>query len=253
MKKGLEMDLKTVKGFLSKNSPVILSIFSIAGVCSTVITSSQDTLKAKEKIEESRPRNKKELIRCTWKCYIPTAISASSTIACILGSHYCSNKQKNALASAYAVSQMTLQEYQKRVIDRIGKNKERGLMGEVTKEIANKRAPQAVFQSQLTDVIDTGHGRTLFYDVPGDKHFYSDMNYMDKQVNDLNREVRTEMYFDWNELRYRWGLPYKRYGSELIFDVDRPLEVRYEPELMDNGQVRVLVNYNLYPKGVKYE
>lgn len=242
------MDLKTVKGFLTKNSPTILSIFSIAGVCSTVITTSQDTLKANNIIEESRPKNKRELIRCTWRCYIPTAISATSTIACILGSHYCSSKQKNALASAYALSQMTLQEYQKKVIERIGKNKARELREDVDKEIGNIKSPVAVFQSQLTDAIDTGHGKTLFYDIPGELYFYSDMNYMDKQVNDLNREVRTEMYFDWNELRYRWGLPFKKYGSELIFDVDRPLEVRYEPELMDNGQVRILVNYDLYPR-----
>lgn len=243
------MDLKRIKEMISKNSPTILTIFSLAGVCSTIVTSAQDTLKAKEKIDASKPGNKKEIIKCTWKCYIPTAISASTTIGCILGSHYCSNKQKNALASAYALSQMTLQEYQKRVIDQIGKNKERALMGEVTKDIAERKAPAAVFQSQLTDVVDTGHGKTLFYDVPGEVYFYSDMNYMDKQVNDLNREVRTEMYFNWNELRYRWGLPYKKYGSELIFDVDNPLEVRYEPELMDNGQVRVLVNYELIPKG----
>lgn len=244
------MDLKNIKMFLSKNSPLILTTLSVAGVCSTVITSSQDTIKAKNIIDKSRPKNKKELIKSTWKCYIPTAISTTSTIACILGSHHCSSKQKNAIASAYALSQVTLQKYQEKVIERIGKNKARDIREEVDKEVANIKSPVSIFQSQLTDAIDTGHGKTLFYDIPGELYFYSDMNYMDKQVNDLNREVRTEMYFDWNELRYRWGLPYKKYGSELIFDVDRPLEVRYEPELMDNGQVRILVNYDLYPKEV---
>lgn len=244
------MDLKSIKMFLSKNSPLILTTLSVAGVCSTVITSSQDTIKAKNIIDKSLPKNKKELIKSTWKCYIPTAISTTSTIACILGSHHCSSKQKNAIASAYALSQVTLQKYQEKVIERIGKNKARDIREEVDKEIANIKSPVSIFQSQLTDAIDTGHGKTLFYDIPGELYFYSDMNYMDKQVNDLNREVRTEMYFNWNELRYRWGLPYKKYGSELIFDVDRPLEVRYEPELMDNGQVRILVNYDLYPKEV---
>ena len=242
------MDLKSIKMFLSKNSPLILTTLSVAGVCSTVITSSQDTIKAKNIIDKSRPKNKKELIKSTWKCYIPTAISTTSTIACILGSHHCSSKQKNAIASAYALSQVTLQKYQEKVIERIGKNKARDIREEVDKEVANIKSPVSIFQSQLTDAIDTGHGKTLFYDIPGELYFYSDMNYMDKQVNDLNREVRSEMYFDWNELRYRWGLPFKKYGSELIFDVDRPLEVRYEPELMDNGQVRILVNYDLYPK-----
>ena len=234
------MDLKKIKLLISKNSSTILTSLGVFGVFSTVYTAHQDTLKA----EEKKPGWKER-----WKCYIPTAISVTGTIGCIVGSHYCSSKQREALASAYLLSQTTLKTYQEKVIERIGKNKARELREEVDRDVANMRAPAAIFQSQLTDVIDTGHGKTLFYDVPGEIYFYSDMNYMDKQVNDLNREVRTEMYFDWNELRYRWGLPYKKYGSELIFDVDRPLEVRYEPELMDNGQVRVLVNYELYPKG----
>ena len=243
------MNLKQIKMFLSKNSPLILACMGVAGTISTVYTAHQDTLKAEHVKKHTRPRNLKEEIQDTWKCYIPTAISATGTIGCIVGSHYCSTKQREALASAYLVSQTTLQKYQEKVIERIGKNKARDLREEVDREIAEFKAPAASFQSQLTDAIDTGHGKTLFYDVPGDKYFYSDMNYMDKQVNDLNREVRTEMYFDWNELRYRWGLPYKKYGSELIFDVDHPLEVRYAPELMENGQVRILVNYDLILKG----
>ena len=242
------MNLKQIKLFISQNSPLILACMGVFGTFSTVYTAHQDTIKAEHVKKQTRPSNWKEEIQDTWKCYIPTAISATGTIGCIVGSHYCSSKQREALASAYVISQTTLQKYQEKVIERIGKNKAREMREEVDREIAEIKAPAANFVSQLTDAIDTGHGKTLFYDIPGDRYFYSDMNYMDKQVNDLNREVRTEMYFDWNELRYRWGLPFKKYGSELIFDVDRPLEVRYEPELMDNGQVRILVNYDLYPK-----
>lgn len=242
------MNLKQIKLFISQNSPLILACMGVFGTFSTVYTAHQDTIKAEHVKKQTHPSNWKEEIQDTWKCYIPTAISATGTIGCIVGSHYCSSKQREALASAYVISQTTLQKYQEKVIERIGKNKAREMREEVDREIAEIKAPAANFVSQLTDAIDTGHGKTLFYDIPGDRYFYSDMNYMDKQVNDLNREVRTEMYFDWNELRYRWGLPFKKYGSELIFDVDRPLEVRYEPELMDNGQVRILVNYDLYPK-----
>lgn len=241
------MELKNFKAILSKNSPTILTLISIAGVCSTIITSAQDTLKAKEKMDASHPRDKKEIIEATWKCYIPTAISATTTIGCIIGSHYCSNKQKNALASAYALSQMTLQEYQKRVIDQIGKNKERTIREETTKAIAEVKAPSAGFASQLTDAIDTGHGKTLFYDIPGERYFYSDVNYMDHQKNLMNTEVRTEMYYDWNEINYRWGLPFKKFGDQLIFTNDSPLEVRYTPKMMDNGQVVILVDYDLIP------
>lgn len=241
------MNLKQVKLFLSKNSPIILACMGVFGTVSTVYTAHQDTLKAEHVKKHTRPRNWKEEIHDTWKCYIPTAISATGTIGCIVGSHYCSSRQREALASAYLVSQTTLQKYQEKVIERIGKNKARDLREEVDHEMAEFKAPAANFVSQLTDAIDTGHGKTLFYDVPGERYFYSDLNYMDKQVNDMNREVRTEMYFDWNEINYRWGLPYKKFGSEHIFTPDDPLEVRYKPEFMDNGQVRILVNYELIP------
>lgn len=236
------MNLNSIKAFLGKNSPTIFTCVSIAGVLSTVWTCHQDTLKD----EHSGERK----LKYRWKHYIPTAISATTTIGCIVGGHYCSTRQKEALASAYLLSQTTLQEYQKKVIERIGKNKERDLREEVEKELAEKKAPLAICSQGMVDAIETGHGKTLFYDIPGERYFTSDINYLKSQVNDLNHEVRTEMEFDWNELCYRWGLPYKKYGSELIFDVNRPLEVRYVPEMMENGQVRILVDYELYPKEV---
>ena len=241
------MNLKQIKLFLSKNSPLILACMGVAGTCMTVYNAHQDTIKAEHVIRKTKPRNLKEEIQDTWKCYIPTAISATGTIGCIVGSHYCSSRQREALASAYVISQTTLQKYQEKVIERIGKNKARDLREEVDREIAEVKAPAVYFAGQLTDAIDTGHGKTLFYDIPGERFFYSDVNYMDKQVNDLNREVRTEMYFDWNELNYRWGLPFKKFGGEHIFTPDDPLEVTYTPKMMDNGQVKILVNYNLIP------
>jgi len=239
------MNLKQIKMFLNKNSPIILTCMGIFGTISTVYTAHQDTLKAEHVKKETRPRNWKEEIQDTWKCYIPTAISATTTISCIVGSHYCSSKQREALASAYLLSQTTLKEYQRRVIEQIGKNKERALMGETVNAVAEMRSPAAYFSNPLTDVIDTGHGKTLFYDVPGERWFYSDMNYMDKQNNDMNREVRTEEYFDWNEIYYRWGLPFKTFGNQMIFTVDHPFEPRYEAKIMDNGQIRVNIYYKL--------
>ena len=241
------MNLKQVKLFLNKNSPIILACMGVFGTVSTVYTAHQDTVKAEHIKRRTKPRNWKEELQDTWRCYIPTAISATGTIGWIVGSHYCSTRQREALASAYLVSQTTLQKYQEKVIERIGKNKARDLREEVDCELAEMRAPAACFASQLTDAIDTGHGKTLFYDIPGERWFYSDVNYMNKQVNDLNKEVRTEMYFDWNELYYRWGLPYKKYGSEHVFTADDPLEVTYTPKMMENGQVKVLVNYKLIP------
>lgn len=245
------MNIKDVRTFISKNSPTILTCLSVGGTVMTAIMASQATLKAHEILEPYDYELKKEdILKKTWKCYIPTVLSGTATVGCILGSHYCSSKQREVLTSAYLLSQTTLQEYQKKVVERIGKNKERALREEVVQEIADTKAPVMLYSEGVSDVIDTRHGNTLFYDVPGERYFKSDINYLKTQVNDLNREVLTEMEFDWNELNYRWGLPFKKYGGELIFDVDRPLEVSYVPEMMENGQVRICVDYRLYPKGI---
>lgn len=249
----LKQAAANAKIFLSNNSPLILTCMSVVGTVSTAVMASQATLKAEEILYDNGAEDLpwQDKTRLVWKCYIPTALMGSTTVACIVGSHICGERQKAALQSAYLLSQTTLQEYQKKVIERIGKNKERELYDETLKEVAIRQGqPTTVYSDggMAGEVIDTGHGNTLFYDVPGQIYFKSDINYIRSKVNDLNNEVRTEMYFDWNEIYYRWGLPMRKYGTEMIFDVDHPLELKLAPEMMENGQVRILVDYELYPK-----
>ena len=241
----------TAKIFLSNNSPIILSAMAVVGTVSTAVMASQATLKAEDILYDCHAENAdwRDKVALTWKCYIPTALMGVSTVGCIVGSHLCNEGQKAALQSAYLLSQTTLQEYQRHVVERIGENKEHEVYAETMKSVAQKGAPLLYSDGgQAGEVIDTGKGNTLFYDVPGQQYFKSDINFIKAQVNELNYEVRTEMYFDWNEILYRWGLPMRKYGSELIFDVDHPLEVRLTPEMMENGQVRILLDYDLFPK-----
>lgn len=249
---GFKSLLKTASIFLKNNSSNILTGLSIAGVGFTVWTAHQDTIKAEDILYRKNPETNKEAFQLTWKCYIPTAISATSTVACIIGSNYCSAKQVSALSSAYLLSQTTLQEYQRKVVEKIGANKEKDLRNEVIKEIAHKQNDICPCSPQ--EAYETGHGNTLFYDevIPGGLYFKSDINYLKTVVNDLNREVMSEMEFDWNELMYRWGLPSMKYGSDRVITPEYPLDVRYVPEMMENGQVRIVVSYDLQPRRSVY-
>ena len=239
------MILKTLGSFIRRNNSTILTIMSLVGVVGTVATASQDTRKAEEIIAYERPRDRKEAIKLTWKCYIPTAISAGGTIACILGSHYCSEKQKEALSSAYALSQLTVQKYQEKVVERIGKNKAEALRQDVMNEVAECQSPKYGITANKFLPIDTGHGTTLFYLIPADMWFYSDKNYLDAQVNAMNKDVLTEGYYDGNEIMYRWGLPMNKLYSEWVFTATEMFEPKFSSELMENGQVRVNIDYSL--------
>ena len=243
--------LKTLGNFIKRNNSTILTIMSLIGVVGTVATASQDTRKAEEIIAYERPRDRKEAIKLTWKCYIPTAISAGGTIACILGSHYCSEKQKEALSSAYALSQLTVQKYQEKVVERIGKNKAEALRQDVMNEVAECQSPVLGIATQSTLPIDTGHGSTLFYDIPTKTWFYSDKTFLDNQVNEANKAVLTEGYNDLNEIRYRWGLPQSSLYSEWLYTATEFFEPKYQYDdeaLKETGQVRVNIYYEMVSK-----
>lgn len=246
------MNLKEARLFLNRNNSKILTGLSVVGIGLTVYNAILDTRKAEDHFwaEQSKHDDELNYIKVTWKDYLPTIISAILTAGCTIASDVCAESHTEAAISSYLFSQATLQEYQRKVVERIGVNKERELHDDVIKEIASKKELPVLYSDGgvTGNVIDTGKGNTLFYDEPGDTYFKSDIQCVRSVVNDLNYELRSEMYFDWNELRYRWGLPFKKYGSDLIFDVDRPLELRLVPDMLENGTVRIILDYELYPK-----
>lgn len=254
------MTFKELKLFLHNNNSTILTGLSIVGIILTTYNAIVDTRKMIYRLDdedyERHKNNEPELTRkeeaiIIAKSYIPTAISAAGTIGCIIGSHICETRKTESVMSAYLLSQTMLQEYQRKVVDRIGVNKERELRDEVIQEIADLKSPPVLYSDGCigASVIETGKGNTLFYDevIPGGLYFKSDINFLKAVRNDLNYEVMSEMYFDWNEILYRWGLPYFKYGCDRIMTYEHPFDPRFVPEMMENGQVRIVISYDLIP------
>lgn len=254
------MSMKSITGFLSKNSPTILTIMGAVGLVTTVAMAIKATPKAEDILydaelekgdgEERIPLTKTEVIKETWKVYLPTALMGTASIACIFGAQYCGKRQREVLASSYILAQTTLQEYQRRVVERIGENKEKEIQSEVRTAIAHYQAPVANFTVESKEAYDTGHGKSLFYDIPSDTYFRSELNFLKKTMNDLNSKMigGSEPYLDYNDIRSAWGLPWYKLGSEMIVTPERQLELHFDPELMENGDVRINVDYELYPK-----
>ena len=246
----LRSALTSTKVFLRNNSPVILTALSIGGLVSTVVNASRDTLKAQEVLRPyDYELDLRDRVRATWKCYIPTALSAAGTVACIVGSHYCSEKQKEVLSSAYLLSQTTLQEYQRRVIDRIGEKKEKEVRDETIKALADRQAPVANFLTDSREAYITGHGNTLFYSVPSGEYFRSDINYLKNVQNEINAKLvgGYDSLFDGNYIRISMGLPYIEDANWRGVNVDHMLKFSFTPELMDDGAVRVCLDYRTWP------
>ena len=123
---------RSVSTLIAKNSPTILTGLSVTGLISTAILAVEATPKAvqilehkyreDESINESmedekgtysfavavEPLTKLEVIKLTWKCYIPAAVIGAVTIGCIVSANTINLRRNAALAGLYSLSDTCL-------------------------------------------------------------------------------------------------------------------------------------------------
>lgn len=236
---------------IKNNSPEILTGLSMFGVATTAVIAHNDTLRAEEIIYEQRidPSDWKAVLKATWKCYLPTGFSIAATCGCIGGVLKSSNNQKKIYSAAYLSSQAFIREYQKRMVEKLGEKKEQEIRDETIKAIADKKAPVANFLTDSKEAILTGHGHTLFYSPITGEYFRSDINHIKTIQNEINKYLISgyDSVFDENYIRLSLGLPTIPLGGGRGVDLDHMLEFRFAPELMDTGEVRVVLDYQMWP------
>lgn len=259
---------------LSKNSPTILTGIGVAGLITTAIMAVQATPKALSLIDEEVFRRyedslegkeqtfgdylncpegysiseriqslpKKDLIMITWKCYIPAMIMGGLTISCIIGANSINLRRNAALASIYSITETALKEYQGKVVEMFGENKAAKVQDAVYKDKVEK-APLI-----NKEVIITGKGDTLCYDVLSGRYFKSDIETIRKIENKLNRDLLSEMFLSLNDVYYEFGLSGIRTGDELGWDIQNGLiEFNFSSQLAE-GIPCLVIDYNIEPK-----
>ena len=150
--------IKGVKIGFDKHSPEILIGLGIASAITSTVLAVKATPKAlllikeEEKIKareynakhneldiaaESLSLSKPEMIKVTWKCYIPAAISGAASIAFLLGSNSVHARRNAAIATAYKLSETALTDYKKEVIETIGEEKAKLIQDKVVEKLKN--------------------------------------------------------------------------------------------------------------------
>lgn len=254
--KGITQFLKNLGGTISKNSPVIFTGLSVGGLITTVIFAVRATPKAIAILEEHTeydrngeitPPTTGEAIKLTWKCYIPTACMGVATIACMIGSVSISQRRNAALESVYGLTKAALREYQEKVVETIGKNKELKLRDSISEDRVKDNPVSS------SEVIITGKGEVLCLDSLSGRYFKSDIEDIRRVINQANKELMNDMWISVNELYYYLCLPpLKPLGDQLGWDIGNGLiEVTFSTQLADNGQPCLVLNYEVIPKHYK--
>lgn len=245
-KQALAKVFKNVPVFLKKHSPEILTGVGIAGMVITTISAVRVTPKALRIIDEREIKDGKrlttgEVVKATWKCYLPSAITGVASIGCIIGASSISAKKNAALAAAYAISVQDLSDYQKKALEVVGEKKERVIRDEIAKDKL-----EAAHVQDRPPVI-TGHGETLCFEPLTNTPFKSDIETIRRAENNLNKRMRDDMTISVNDFLMELGLEPcdEAIGDGMGWDIDKGyIEINYTSRLLDGVPYMVLAHTN---------
>ena len=256
MKLDISKIAQNVGNALTKHSPEILTGLGITGMLSTAILVGKATPKAIELVnreldkredesngEKIKPLTKVELVKTCWKCYIPAAVTFAMSGACIIGASRVHIKRNAALATAYTLSETAMKEYHEKVLETIGEKKEQEVQDNIAKDHIEKNPVTT------KEVIITGTGSTLCYDMHSGRYFESDIETLRKIENDLNYRMRDEMYISLNDFYYEVGLSSVEAGENLGWNIDRGMiDIGFSAQIADDGRPCIAIKFTNPPR-----
>ena len=246
-KHSLSSIAKSVRTAMKKHSPEILTGIGIAGMITTTVMAVRATPKALILIEEKKDEletdqlSRKEIVKTAWPCYIPAAIVGSVSVFCLIGASSTNLRRNAALATAYTLSESTLKEYQEKVVEAIGDKKEQTIRESMAKE--------KIVKNPVREVILTEKGgNTICYDAISGRYFKSDRDTINRAVNELNRQMRDDMYVTLNEFYYALGLDGTKLGDDLGWSIEKGyIELDFSSHLDANGTPCLVIDYRVAP------
>lgn len=250
----LTRDMRTS---LSRHSPEILMGIGIAGMVTTTILAVKATPKAIRLMEEKKDElevdslTPVEVVKTTWKCYLPAAVTGAAAVACLIGSNSVNSSRNAALATAYKLSETAFSEYRDSVAETIGEKKEKIVRDKVSEKQIKENPVNR------TEVIVTGKGKTLFYEPLSARYFYSDLEHIKRVENKLNKDIITDAFDDGvtvNDFYEEIGIPTTATGDGLGWNLRIGLIDIYPSAQMaeegteHEGEPCIVLNYSNPPK-----
>lgn len=249
MNKAIFKVMKGVRHAVLKNSTVVLTTIGVSGVFTSVALAVKATPKALRVIEaKSEERygdphaySNKEAIKDGWKFYIPTAMAMGFTVTAIIGSTHIGLRKNAALLSLYSVSEQTIRDYNEKLVETIGPKKAQEVKDAVTQKNMDANP---VSKNQ---VVITGKGDVLCYDVTSGRYFKSDRNSIESAVNKLNKQLLNDMWMTLNEFYAEIGLAPTSIGNDLGWNVDNTIDLEFSSMIADDGTPCLVIDHFAKP------
>lgn len=228
--------MESAKSALVKHSPEILIGLGISGMLTTTVLAVKATPKALKIIEEKKKEKKVEklppvdVVKATWKCYIPAAVTATASTACLIGANSVHLRRNAALATAYKLSETALTEYREQVVQTVGEKKEQTIREAVAKEKIKKQPVKE------EDVVRTKHGSTKCYEPLSGRYFYSSAEAIRRAEIALNKRLLHDICgsVTLNDFYDELEIPRTEVGDSLGWNTDAMVALDLSSHLDEN-------------------
>lgn len=228
---------KDAQAIVRKHSPEILTGIGITGMITTTVLAVRATPKAMMLIEERKldleteQLKKTEIVKTVWPCYIPTILTGTMSIACIIFASSVNARRNAALATAYALSETTLRDYQDKVIETIGEKKESVVRDAIAKDKIEKDPVDT------NEIVITDKGDTLCYEPLSGRYFRSDIDKIKRALNEINNMLLKDDYISLNDFYCEIGIGETKIGDEIGWHIQGGLiDLHFSTQLAANGE-----------------
>jgi hypothetical protein len=224
-----------MKKLIKENSSVILSVAAGVGTLTTAYFAAQAGYRSAQILSNQDPHEDvRKKAKRVWRLYIPAGISATATIVCVAGVKHVDARKTLAAQTALAVSQRAYEGYRAQVIEELGERKDRELLGKVAeKRVADSPPPAIVL----------GSGSVLCCELWTMRYFNSDMQTLNKAVNEINAMLLSQDYVTLDQLYYILGLENTMVSGQAGWETPKLLEFEYSTILHD-GKPCLAFSYN---------
>lgn len=241
--------LRSTKRYLAQYTPEILTGIGITGMIATTVLAVKETPKALRLIEDAQYDKgdfltPKEKVQACWKCYVPAAVTGTTSIACLIGATSVNARRTAALAAAYQLSETALNEYKEKVLDTIGEKREQTVREKIAQDQLDKNPVSK------NEVYITGKGETLFWDYVSKRYFKFDIDKLRKIENQLNKQMLHDIcgYVSLNEFYDEIGLERIEYGYDMGWNVENDIDLYIYPGMTDDEEPCLVLSHHNAPK-----
>ena len=250
--------------FIKRNSATILSFVAVAGVVATAITSANATPKAVRALDTAKLNKgeeeltKIEKVKTVLPVYLPTIITGTATVVCILGSNVLNQRTQASLSSAYAIVDQSYREYRNKVKELYGEETDQKIIEAIA---VDKAEYMQVTASYLcgdcdTSLEDNSGKPVLWYDEYSKRFFEASLEQVLTAEYHVNRNYILRGYNVLNELYDFLGLEPTDFGNEMGWaptdEGEYWIEFNHRKAKLDDGTVFYILEMPFEPR-VNYD